>query len=245
MLDRFRTLWRGRLRLVAFALFRYRPMAGAEDPPDDPEKKFTQADVDRIVQDRLARQKAQFDPIKAENDQLKTEIEPLKAAKTELDQLKASGQSDLERAQAAAQAAEQAKAEAEQRATEATDKASQTLMRAKIVTAAAKAGAHNPDAVYALMKEAGFKASGEGGNELQVTIGDDGQVTGHEDTVTAFLAAESNQYLVGEPPQPGPVGGGPRPTPAGAVTKEALAQMTPQQVAAIKPEDLDKALEAA
>lgn len=241
----FARLGLGNLALLAAGI----PIiAGGEDPPEKKftqaeldqavqdavgDKKFTQADMDRVVQDRLARQKAQF----ADYDDLKTKA-------TELEQLKAAGKTELERAQEAQAAAEQAKAEAEQKATEATTKANDTLLRAQIVTAAAKAGAHSPDAVYALMKDASFKASGEEGKELQVTIGDDGQVTGHEETVTAFLAADANKYLVGEPPQPGPVGGGPRPTPQGALTPEALSQMTPQQIAALKDEDLDKAMAA-
>jgi len=44
---------------------------------DDAELKFTQADVDRIVQERLSREKAKYadyDEIKAENMELKTKI---------------------------------------------------------------------------------------------------------------------------------------------------------------------------
>jgi hypothetical protein len=43
----------------------------------DDEKKFTQADVDRIVQERIAREKAKYadyDEIKAENEDLKAKI---------------------------------------------------------------------------------------------------------------------------------------------------------------------------
>ena len=44
---------------------------------DDAELKFTQADVDRIVQERLSREKAKYadyDEIKAENEDLKAKI---------------------------------------------------------------------------------------------------------------------------------------------------------------------------
>ena len=56
---------------------------------DDAEKKFTQADMDRIVQERLAREKAKYadyDEIKAENEQLKTKLAENEAAN--LDTLK-------------------------------------------------------------------------------------------------------------------------------------------------------------
>jgi len=41
---------------------------------DDGEKKFTQADVDRIVQDRVAREKAKYDEALAENTALKAKV---------------------------------------------------------------------------------------------------------------------------------------------------------------------------
>ncbi len=63
---------------------------------DDDEKKFTQADVDRIVQERLAREKAKFadyDEIKAENADLKAKLAEHES-KT-LDSLKAKIVTDL------------------------------------------------------------------------------------------------------------------------------------------------------
>ncbi|MCP1391213.1 MAG: hypothetical protein J5I35_00450, partial [Methanothrix harundinacea] len=50
---------------------------GGNPLADDAELKFTQADVDRIVQERLSREKAKYadyDEIKAENMELKTKI---------------------------------------------------------------------------------------------------------------------------------------------------------------------------
>jgi hypothetical protein len=63
---------------------------------DDEEKKFTQADVDRIVQERVAREKAKYadyDEIKAENEQLKAKIAENEAAN--LDTLKQKVATDL------------------------------------------------------------------------------------------------------------------------------------------------------
>ncbi|MFA7094827.1 MAG: hypothetical protein WC116_10035, partial [Thermovirgaceae bacterium] len=62
----------------------------------DDEKKFTQADVDRIVQERIAREKAKYadyDEIKAENEDLKAKIAE-NESKT-LDSLKAKIVTDL------------------------------------------------------------------------------------------------------------------------------------------------------
>ena len=60
---------------------------------DDGEKKFTQADVDRIVQDRVAREKAKYDEVVAENATLKEKV--AEHEKTSLDSLKAKIATDL------------------------------------------------------------------------------------------------------------------------------------------------------
>ena len=52
----------------------------------DDEKKFSQADVDRIVQDRIAREKAKYDEVVNENTALKAKVGEYE--KTSLDTLK-------------------------------------------------------------------------------------------------------------------------------------------------------------
>jgi hypothetical protein len=66
----------------------------------DDEKKFTQADVDRFIQERLAREKAKYadyDEIKAENEELKAKLAEAEAAgkAANLDTLKAKIATDL------------------------------------------------------------------------------------------------------------------------------------------------------
>jgi hypothetical protein len=70
-----------------------------EDPPGD--KTFTQADVDRIVADRLTREKGKY----ADYDELKAKAE-------KFDQLEASSKSDLEKEREARQKAEKEAADA-------------------------------------------------------------------------------------------------------------------------------------
>ena len=60
---------------------------------DDGEKKFTQADVDRIVQDRLAREKTKYEELEAERDALKDKVAEYE--KTSLDSLKTKIATDL------------------------------------------------------------------------------------------------------------------------------------------------------
>jgi len=52
----------------------------------DDEKKFSQADVDRIIQTRLDREKAKYDEVVTENTALKAKVEEYE--KTSLDTLK-------------------------------------------------------------------------------------------------------------------------------------------------------------
>jgi hypothetical protein len=204
------------------------PIAGAEDPPPD-EKTFTkaehEAEVNRIVQERLARDR---------KDRLTDdEIAELRKQAKKAEDLEAANLSASERLKADAEKAIAERDAAKQEAADARADANKTLMRAKIVTAAAKAGAVDSDAVYSLLQADNFAVTKDG-NKLEVTVGDDGQVTGHEEAVTAFLEAKT--FLVGATPQPGPGGGGPRPAAVTGLTQEELAMaksfdMTPEEYA--------------
>ena len=86
------------------------------DPPTDPPKTFTQADVDRIIGERLAREN----------------ISELKDKATRLDELENSNKTELQRFQEQLDATTAEKTQAEQRAAQAE------LERLKITIAATK-----------------------------------------------------------------------------------------------------------
>jgi len=156
---------------------------GGDTDTDD--KTFTQADVDRIVQERLAR-------VKTEPP---ADYEALKAAKKELDDLKAKDQTELQAALAKIETltVERDKVVAERDG--AAGAVKELQLRNAVVAAAAKAKAVDPDDIWALLpKDA-------------VTIGDDGQVTGAENAVKALL--EAKPHLVGKTtvPRPDPAQG--------------------------------------
>jgi arsenate reductase-like glutaredoxin family protein len=220
-----------RLALLPYVL-KFKPMAGAEtpetppadppaappaDPPSPspappPDKTFTQKDVDKIVTDRLARQRSQF----SDYDDLKTKAE-------EFDKLQSEKQSDTEKLIARAEAAERAaqkaaddKAEADKAREDALQTANKTLRRSAIIAAAAKAQAIDPSEVYALLQAQDFQVQAVDEDEkpvqYEVTIGDDNQVTGADETVATLLALKP--HLVGEAtPRPGPSDGGTHSTP--------------------------------
>lgn len=153
------------------------PVVRGGDDPDTDDKKFTQADLDRIVQDRVARAKAEPP---ADYEDLKRKLADLEAK----------DRSDLENAQARITALETdvatAKAETDTaKAETATVRGenNETKRRMAVVAAAANHKAVNPDQVFALLPQDA------------VTIGDDGQVTGADDAVKAFI--EANPHFVG------------------------------------------------
>lgn len=139
---------------------------GSGQMPEGGEAKFTQADIDRIVKERLARQKSQF----ADYDDLKT-----KAAK--FDELEQAQKSELEKWQEQARKANEAKTKAEQERESALREANNRLIKAAFIAEAGKLGAIHPEDAYLLADLAA------------VSIADDGAVTGVAEAVKALLEA--------------------------------------------------------
>lgn len=191
---------RYRLRAILAGLT-MRPISGAEDPPaadppaaDPPAptepKLLNEEQVNKIVQERLARDRRE-----RPSDE---EIVALREAQTKLDEIEQANKTELEQAQQRAEAAE-AKAQ------EASDRANKVLRKAAVISAAAKENA-DPDIVHALLADQGFKVKHED-TEIEVTVGEDGQVVNAVDAVKA-LVAEKN--LSSEPAPPPPGDGGAR-----------------------------------
>lgn len=106
----------------------------AADPSPAPEAKtFTQEDVDRVVKDRLARERAKYDG-----------FDDLKKKASEFDKLEAEKKSELEKAQERA-------TELERQIAEATRKADENALRSAIVAEAARKKVVDPDAAFALV----------------------------------------------------------------------------------------------
>lgn len=173
-------------------------------PPPDPTppapppeaKTFTQAQLDAIVKDRLAREQAKF----AGFDEIAA-----KAAK--FDEQEAANKSDLDKANARAEAAEKAAVAAKATVQDA-------LKRVAVTTAAMKANAVDPDAVFALL------------DQSKVTVADDGTVTGVDDAVKSLLESKPYLVGNQTPPPGGGADGGPRGAPvAGQLTQADLDRL--------------------
>lgn len=159
---------------------RIMPVVRGGDDPDPEPKTFSQADLDRIVADRLARVKAEPPADYAQLQAAATELAALKATakKAEDDRLSADEKTTnkIAELEASIQKANDAVAAAKSEAQ--TEK-----VRATIIAEAMKQKAVDPSDIVALLpKDA-------------VTIGDDGQVTGAEAAIKSLL--EAKPHLVG------------------------------------------------
>lgn len=136
-----------------------KPPAGGEPKGDAP--KLTQAEVDRIVKDRVARERAKF-----------ADYDDVKARAAKFDELDAANKTELEREK-------EARSAAEAKATQASSAAERVAIRSAVVAAAAEAGALKPADVVALLPK----------GAVTVTIDDDGEVevVGAEEAVAAIL----------------------------------------------------------
>lgn len=109
------------------------------------EKTFTQADVDRIVQDRVARVK----------NTPPEDYEELKAAKQRLTEIEEANATELEKAQKRAE-------EAERNAQAAAERLKETTLRSAIVAEAAKKKIVDPDAAVALLDRSKLELDADG-----------------------------------------------------------------------------------
>lgn len=166
------------------------------DPPADPPlaRTFTPDDVERIVKERLARAKATPPD----------DYEALKAKASKFDELDAANKSELEKANERAETAERERAAA-------IERSNLRLVEAAILTEATSARAIKPEHLHRLID------TGE------VTVGDDGQVTGVKEAVEGFLKANPEYVGTGRPggsADQGARGGGKQ------ITREQLSSMT-------------------
>jgi len=163
---------------------------GDGQKPEDqkpPEAKFTQADLDRILGERVKRAEETTKKQLLEALDVKDSDEAKKAI-ADAKALREQQMSDLEKANAKAAELEAAKAEAEAKAVQAIEKANATLMRAAVLAEASKAeyrfkAEALPD-VWAFVKREGIKPK----------EGADGEFTGIGEALKAL--AKEKAYLV-------------------------------------------------
>lgn len=132
----------------------------------------TQAELDRIISDRLTRERAKYG-----------DYDTLKAAADELQKIKDGQKSEVERL-----TAERDRATKDAEA--AKERAKATARSAAVVTEAAKSGAIDPHDIVALLPADA------------VTVADDGTVSGAADAVKALLDAKPHLKGTGRPSGP-------------------------------------------
>jgi multidrug efflux pump subunit AcrA (membrane-fusion protein) len=125
-------------------------------------RMFTQAELDAVVTDRLARERKKATEKYAD-------YEALKEKASRLDEIEKAQLSELEQAQ-------QRAAEADARAEQALRSANERLILAEVVAEASKLGALNPRDAYRLLEEGDVKV-------------EDGKVVGAESAVKSLVDA--------------------------------------------------------
>lgn len=133
-----------------------------ETPPPTPEPAttFTQDEVDRIVRERLKRQKDQF-----------ADYDAIKERASKFDELEQQQKTELEKAQERA-------IELEQQAKDASARAQEALLRSAVVAEAARKNVIDPDAAFALLDRA------------SLDLGEDGAPTNIADAMDSLLKAK-------------------------------------------------------
>ena len=161
---------------------------------------FTQADIDRIVKERIDRERAKF-----------ADYDKLKAAQAELDQIKAAQMSDEEKRQARVRELEEQAQAAQSESAATLAKANERLIRAAIIAEASVIGFVNATDAYALVDMAA------------IAIDEAGEVSGAPEAVKAL--AEKRPYLLRKQAGGAPnTNGG-----AGSFTGSDLPRLTAEQ----------------
>ncbi|MCG7407699.1 scaffolding protein [Paenibacillus sp. ACRRX] len=155
------------------------PQEPPANPTPEPDKTFTQAELDTIVSQRLERERKKYgdyDEIKSQLTELQTaEDERKKAQMTELERIEAEKSEALKKAQ-----------EAEDAGKVKIESANKRLIRAEFTLEAKNAGIEYVEAAFKLVDLAG------------VSVDDDGNVLGVKDAVKALT--EDNPFLVAQNP---------------------------------------------
>lgn len=173
---------------------------GGAGAADQQGRTFTQAELDRIVQDRLARQKSQF-----------ANYDELKAKASKFDELEQQNKTELEKANERA-------AQLEREHAEALQQLQDSRLRTAVVTEAAKRNVVDPDAALALLDRANLE------------FGDDGTPTNIADAMDQLLKARPYLVGGGRPAGTADLGARGGAVGQGQLTRDDLKTMTPQQI---------------
>ncbi|ETT64940.1 hypothetical protein BSK66_07970 [Paenibacillus odorifer] len=195
---------------------------GDPDPDPTPDKTFTQAELDLIVADRLARERKKAEKF-ADYDELKTKLTALEQAEAERAK---SDLTEAERLTADLEAARIKAQEAEERGSAAITTANKRLINAEFKALAREMNVP-ADRLAAALKLADLGAA---------SVDDEGNPVGVKEAVEALIAAEP--YLVAET-KPKPIGGGGGGNPDEDERKTLEAQLSEAR----KAKDFSKVIE--
>ncbi|WP_060210510.1 hypothetical protein [Sporosarcina koreensis] len=166
------------------------PVDPADSTPDpvEPQKAISQAELNEIIEKRLARERAKF----ADYDDLKAKAEAFEEEKARIEREKLS---EAERLQADLAAEQKAKEELAAQLTSMQEQAEKERIQAAFVRKASEAGIKYTDAAVKLSDLSALK------------FNDDGDLDGIDSVINALIT--DNPFLVvSEPKKPKIIGGG-------------------------------------
>ena len=174
---------------------------GGEQPGQQGDRTFTQAQLDAIVGDRVQRERTKF-----------ADYDTLKSAAAQWEEHRKAQMSELEKAQARITELERVSAEAQ-------EQAAQTLIRSAFLTEAAKLGAAHPEDAYLLAELDG------------VNLDESGTVVGVVEAVAALAEAGRLVMAgkAKAPNLDGGAGSGTRTGDRSSIER-AMAQLTPEEL---------------
>lgn len=179
------------LDLQLFAEGGPEPVPDKDETPDPPEHKFTQAELDAIVADRLARERKKY----GDYDDLKTRLSKFEEAEEER---KKAEMTETERLSAELAEAQRKATEAEEARQSALSSINQRLIESEFKAQARDANIP-ADRIAAALKLADLS---------EVVVGEDGVITGVDVAVNALKEAHPYLAVVAQPKPIGSPAGG-------------------------------------
>lgn len=199
------------------------PTDPAPQPESDPPKTFTQEELDKVVADRLARERKKYDKF-ADYDDVKSKLAEFEKAEEER---KKAEMTEAERLAKEKEEYEKKAKESEESAAQALDKANKRLIKAEFRVLARELGVR-PDALDDAYVLADLDA---------VSVDDEGAVTGVKEALETLTKAKP-YLVVAEKKQPKIIG-----EPTGYGLQDEVKTLEQQLEEAKKKRDFGKVLE--
>lgn len=193
---------------------------GGGEKPEHQTKTFTQEELDKIVADRLARERKKYEKY-ADYDEMKAKLAEYEKEREERERAE---MTELERFKTDLEKVTGEKSALEQELVRLREQMKQDKIRHEFTKAASSAGITHVDDAYVLAQS----------DLARVTFDDDGNVVGIDEVVKALV--ENKPFLVGKK-EPESIGGPNNPPANGKTAEKTLEELAEKARKSGRPED--------